>query len=186
VAYSQEATLAGTACAISLGSVMLNCRVHRTMALRQDVWDWTVHAWRRAGDLFKQAAFEGKQRGAAASLREGLKEMLTPKARGITGALRRALRTTHPIENLNGSVARYCRKVKRQDDRQMVLRWAVQRGLLGAMPPVVGRWGCGGPRGARRLSRRPTAGDLDTVGVRRPPGPHSVAHAAQRAYPPRG
>ncbi len=112
--------------------------------------------------------------------------MLTPKARGITGALRRALRTTHPIENLNGSVARYCRKVKRQDDRQMVLRWAVQRGLLGAMPPVVGRWGCGGPRGARRLSRRPTAGDLDTVGVRRPPGPHSVAHAAQRAYPPRG
>jgi hypothetical protein len=27
---------------------------------------------------------------------------------GITGALQRTLRTTNPIENLNGSVAHYC------------------------------------------------------------------------------
>ena len=42
---------------------------------------------------------------------------------GITGALYRTLRTTNPIENLNGSVARYCRNVKRWGDGQMVLRW---------------------------------------------------------------
>jgi hypothetical protein len=33
------------------------------------------------------------------------------------------LRTTNPIENLNGSVAYYCRNVKRWSDGQMVLRW---------------------------------------------------------------
>ena len=43
--------------------------------------------------------------GAAASLREGLEETLTVQALGITGALYRTLRTTNPIENLNGSVA---------------------------------------------------------------------------------
>jgi transposase-like protein len=61
--------------------------------------------------------------GAAASLREGLEETLTAQALGITGALYRTLRTTNPIENLNGSVAHYCRNVKRWGDGQMVLRW---------------------------------------------------------------
>ena len=45
------------------------------------------------------------------------------QALGITGALYRTLRTTNPIENLNGSVARYCRNVKRWGDGQMVQRW---------------------------------------------------------------
>ena len=57
------------------------------------------------------------------SLREGLEETLTAQELGITGALYRTLRTTNPIENLNGSVARYCRNVKRWGDGQMVLRW---------------------------------------------------------------
>lgn len=39
------------------------------------------------------------------------------------GPLYRTLRTTNPIENLNSSVARYCRNVKRWGDGQMVLRW---------------------------------------------------------------
>lgn len=64
-----------------------------------------------------------KHPGAAASLREGLQETLTVQALGVTGALQRTLRTTNPIENLNGSVARYCRNVKRWGDGQMVLRW---------------------------------------------------------------
>jgi len=33
------------------------------------------------------------------------------------------LRTTNPIENLNGSVAHYTRNVKRWRDGQMTLRW---------------------------------------------------------------
>lgn len=45
------------------------------------------------------------------------------QALGITGSLYRTLRTTNPIENLNSSVARYCRNVKRWSDGQMVLRW---------------------------------------------------------------
>jgi transposase-like protein len=68
-------------------------------------------------------SLQGKHPGAAASLREGLEETLTVQALGITGALYRTLRTTNPIENLNGSVARYCRNVKRWGDGQMVLRW---------------------------------------------------------------
>jgi hypothetical protein len=33
------------------------------------------------------------------------------------------LHTTNPIENLNGSVAHYCRNVKRWGDGHIVLRW---------------------------------------------------------------
>jgi putative transposase len=69
------------------------------------------------------ASLQAKHPGAAASLREGLEETLTAQALGITGALYRTLRTTNPIENLNSSVARYCRNVKRWGDGQMVLRW---------------------------------------------------------------
>ncbi len=69
------------------------------------------------------SSLQAKHPGAAASLREGLDETLTVQALGITGALYRTLRTTNPIENLNSSVARYCRNVKRWGDGQMVLRW---------------------------------------------------------------
>lgn len=68
-------------------------------------------------------SLQAKHPGAAASLREGLEETLTVQALGITGSLYRTLRTTNPIENLNSSVARYCRNVKRWGDGQMVLRW---------------------------------------------------------------
>ena len=63
-------------------------------------------------------SLQSKHPGAAASLREGLEETLTVQELGITGALYRTLRTTNPIENLNGSVARYCRNVKRWGDGQ--------------------------------------------------------------------
>ena len=61
--------------------------------------------------------------GAAASLREGLDETLTLIGLGIDGALYRTLRTTNPIENLNGLIGHYTRNVKRWRDGQMVLRW---------------------------------------------------------------
>lgn len=69
------------------------------------------------------SSLQARHPGAAASLREGLEETLTAQALGITGALYRTLRSTNPIENLNGSVAHYCRNVKRWGDGQMVLRW---------------------------------------------------------------
>lgn len=61
--------------------------------------------------------------GAAASLREGLEDTLTAQKLGLTGALYRTLRTTNPIENLNGLVAQYTRNVKRWKDGSMTLRW---------------------------------------------------------------
>jgi hypothetical protein len=42
---------------------------------------------------------------------------------GIDGALYLTLRSTNPIENLNGAVAHHTRNVKRWRDGQMVLRW---------------------------------------------------------------
>lgn len=52
-------------------------------------------------------SLQRKYPGAAASLHEGLEETLTVQTLGITGALYRTLRTSNPIENLNGSIAHY-------------------------------------------------------------------------------
>jgi len=69
-------------------------------------------------------SLQAKHPGAAASLREGLEETVTVQKLGITGALYRTLRTTNPIENLNGLIAHFTRNVKRWKDGQMTLRWA--------------------------------------------------------------
>jgi transposase-like protein len=69
------------------------------------------------------ASLQAKHPGAAASLREGLQDTLSVQTLGITGALYRTLRTTNPIENLNGSITHYTRNVKRWRDGQMTLRW---------------------------------------------------------------
>jgi transposase-like protein len=68
-------------------------------------------------------SLQARHPGAAASLREGLEETLTVQALGMTGALYRTLRSTNPIENLNGLIAHHTRNVKRWKDGQMVLRW---------------------------------------------------------------
>lgn len=70
------------------------------------------------------SSLQARHPGAAASLREGLEETLTVQDLGITGALYRTLRSTNPIENLNGLIAQHTRNVKRWKDGQMVLRWA--------------------------------------------------------------
>ncbi len=88
------------------------------------------------------ASLQAHHPGASASLREGLDETLTAQALGITGALYRALRTTNPIENLNGSVARYCRNVKRWGDGQMGLRW-IASALSDAASRMRKLRGCG-------------------------------------------
>ena len=69
------------------------------------------------------ASLHAKHPGAAASLCEGLEDTLTVQSLRITGALYRTLRTTNPIENLNGSIAHFTRNVKRWKDGQMTLRW---------------------------------------------------------------
>ena len=103
-------------------------------------------------------SLQSKHPGAAASLREGLEETLTVQELGITGALYRTLRTTNPIENLNGSVARYCRNVKRWGDGQMVLRW-VASGLSDAAHRMRKLRGCSQMRSLLKAleARRPEA-----------------------------
>jgi transposase-like protein len=68
-------------------------------------------------------ALERDHPGAAASLREGLDETLTLQRLGITGSLYRTLRSTNPIENLNGSVAQFTRNIRRWRNGMMVVRW---------------------------------------------------------------
>jgi len=68
------------------------------------------------------SSLKSKHPGAAASVREGLEETLTLHGLGISGALYRTLRTTNPIENLNGSIANHSRNVKRWSNGQMVQR----------------------------------------------------------------
>lgn len=91
-------------------------------ALR-DAWNCQDAELARKQLMRLAAALQRKHPGAAASLREGLEETLTVQRLGITGALYRTLRTTNPIENLNGSIAHYARNVRRWKDGEMVLRW---------------------------------------------------------------
>jgi transposase-like protein len=68
---------------------------------------------------------------ASASLREGLDETLTVKDWALPVVLERTLSTTNPIENLNGSIRRVTRNVKRWRDGSMIRRW-VAAGVLEA------------------------------------------------------
>jgi putative transposase len=65
--------------------------------------------------------------GVAASILEGLDEMLTVIRLGLPLSLRRSLACTNIIENLMGTVRRVCRNVKRWRDASMALRWKPRR-----------------------------------------------------------
>lgn len=86
---------------------------------------WSSHDDKLARKQLMRLAssLQAKHPGAAASLREGLDDTLTLQGLGITGALYRTMRTTNPIENLNGSVAHYSRNVRRWKDASMIMRW---------------------------------------------------------------
>ena len=68
---------------------------------------------------------------AAASLKEGLEEILTVKGMGLPSVLENMLSTTNAIENLNGSIRDVSRKVKHWRDGAMIKRW-VATGILEA------------------------------------------------------
>jgi putative transposase len=106
------------------------------------------------------SSLSARHPGAAASLREGLEETLTAQALGVTGALYRTLRSTNPIENLNGSVAHYARNVKRWGDGQMVLRW-VASALSDAATRMRKLRGCGQMRALLKAldARQPDSAD---------------------------
>src|SRR5258707_514833 len=61
--------------------------------------------------------------GVAASILEGLDEMLTVNRLGLPIKLKRSLACTNSIENMMGTVRRVCRNVKRWRNAAMALRW---------------------------------------------------------------
>jgi transposase-like protein len=93
---------------------------------------------------------------AAASLREGLDETLTVMRLALPATLRRTFATTNAIENMNGSLRRVTRNVKRWKDEAMIRRWVAlgiaeaQRGFRRVkghvnMPLLVAALRPGGP-----------------------------------------
>ena len=68
---------------------------------------------------------------AAASLRERLDETLPIKEIGLPDALERTWSTTNMLDNLNGSIRRVTRNVKRWQNGEMIKRWVVA-GILEA------------------------------------------------------
>jgi len=60
---------------------------------------------------------------AADSLREGLDETLTVLRLALPATLRRTFATTNAVENMNGSLRRIARNVKRWKDEAMIRRW---------------------------------------------------------------
>lgn len=109
-----------------LRNVLAHLPEHAHASVRRAIND----AWnsRDPGLALKQLerlarSLERTHPGAGGSLREGLEETLTVQRLGIDGALYLTLRSTNPIENLNGAVAHHTRNVKRWRDGKMLLRW---------------------------------------------------------------
>jgi len=95
----------------------------RQMVRRALNEDTAKKAKRKLLRLAKQ--LEEPHPGAASSVREGLDELLTLHHLGIRGPLYRTLRSTNPIENLQGSIKSFTRHVKRWRSGSMALRWCV-------------------------------------------------------------
>jgi putative transposase len=91
-------------------------------ALRQA---WELDDAAKAERLIRNLArrLEQVAPGVAASILEGLDEMLTVIRLGLPLSLRRSLACTNIIENMMGTIRRVCRNVKRWRDAAMALRW---------------------------------------------------------------
>ena len=99
-------------------------------ALRQA---WELDDAEKAERLLRNLArrLEQDAPGVAASILEGLDEMLTVNRLGLPPKLRRSLACTNSIENMMGTVRRVCRNVKRWRNASMALRWTAA-GMLEA------------------------------------------------------
>ena len=121
-------------------ALIQRCQVHklRNVAehLPKNKRAWVKAAMNRAWSRATTAAARGKLKdlasqmedqhpSAARSILEGLDETLTIITLGVGTGLSRTLRTTNPIENLQGTLKRVSRNVKRWRGGSMALRWGV-------------------------------------------------------------
>ena len=86
---------------------------------------WELDDVEKAKRLIENLArrLEHDAPGLAASILEGLDEILTVSRLGLPKHLRRSLACTNIVENMNGTIRRVCRNVKRWRDAKMALRW---------------------------------------------------------------
>ena len=84
--------------------------------------DDALEAERLIKDLAKRMEHEAP--GVSGSMLEGLDEILTVNRLGLPEELRRSLACTNAIENMQGTIRRVTRNVKRWRDASMALRWA--------------------------------------------------------------
>ena len=91
-------------------------------ALRQA---WELGDAAKAEKLLRNLAsrLEREAPGVSGSILEGLDEILTVTRLDLPADLRRSLACTNIIENMNGTIRRVCRNVKRWKDAAMALRW---------------------------------------------------------------
>ncbi len=86
---------------------------------------WELDDAERAEKLIRNLArrLEHEAPGVSGSILEGIDEILTVTRLGLPAELRRSLACTNIIENMNGTIRRVCRNVKRWQDAEMALRW---------------------------------------------------------------
>ncbi len=86
---------------------------------------WELDDADKAEKLIRNLArrLEREAPGVSASILEGLDEILTVTRLRLPIQLRRSLACTNIMENMNGSIRRICRNVKRWRDAAMALRW---------------------------------------------------------------
>ncbi len=99
-------------------------------ALRQA---WEMDDVVKAEKLLRNLArrLEKEAPGVAASILEGIDEILTVSRLGLPDDLRRSLACTNIIENMMGTIRRVSRNVKRWRNASMALRWTAA-GMLEA------------------------------------------------------
>ena len=86
---------------------------------------WELDDAAKAERLIRNLArrLEHEAPGVSGSIMEGIDEILTVTRLGLPAGLRRSLACTNIIENMNGTIRRVCRNVKRWHDAKMALRW---------------------------------------------------------------
>lgn len=127
-------------------AVIQRCILHKRMnVLSYLPPSWHAEAKRRLNAAWGMATHEAAlqelkkvqrwlkkiSEAAATSLGEALDETLTVHRLGISGALRKTLLTTNPIESTIEVVKRHARRVRRWSSSTMVMRW-VGSGLIRA------------------------------------------------------
>lgn len=107
------------------------CQVHKARNIAErcrttlrKAWemDDALQAERLIEDLAKR--MEREAPGVSGSMLEGLDEILTVNRLRLPPELRRSLACTNAIENMQGTIRRVTRNVKRWRDASMALRWA--------------------------------------------------------------